>query len=321
MLNTIDYEKGTCTLEGKTYDMVSCHFPTVDPSDPCRLTPEEELLMQKLHHSFRVCEKLRKHIKMLLSHGCMYKVSNHNLLFHASCPLNEDGSLREVEIYQGKKYSGRELMHRIGIMIRAAFNSDSDANLRQFAKDYFLYLWCGKDSPLFDKSKMATFERYFLSDKETYKEEKGYYFQLRNSEEICDRIMDAFNVEGPNRHIINGHVPVHASKGENPIKANGKLMVIDGGFSEAYHQETGIAGYTLVYHSRGFELVQHEPFKSAAEAIQKGTDIKSSTQLVELSAHRMRVADTDKGTELRSQINDLRQLLYAYRHGILQEKK
>lgn len=321
MLEAVNYEKETCTIDGKEYEMTSCHFPTINPNRPNELTQEEEQLMLKLHHSFRVCEKLRKHMKMLLSHGCMYLISNHNLLFHASCPLNADGSLKEVEIYPGKRYSGKDLMHNIGMMVRAAFTSDTEPELRQYAKDFFLYLWCGKDSPLFDKSKMATFERYFLKDKETYKEEKGYYFQLRDSEEVCDLILDAFDVKGPNRHIINGHVPVHASKGENPIKANGKLMVIDGGFSEAYHHETGIAGYTLVYHSRGFELVQHEPFMSATEAIQKGTDIKSSTQLVELSAHRMLVADTDKGDELRSQIEDLHQLLYAYRHGILKEKK
>ena len=212
-------------------------------------------------------------------------------------------------------------MHHIGMLIRAAFENDTDQAMRLYARDYFLYLWCGKDSPLFDKSKMATFERYFLTDKSTYKEEKGYYFQLRNSEEICDHILDAFGVTGDNRHIINGHVPVHVAKGENPIKANGKLMVIDGGFSEAYHSETGIAGYTLVYHSRGFQLVQHEPFTNASEAIEKGTDIKSTVQLVELSKHRMLVADTDKGAELRSQIADLRQLLYAYRHGIIKEDK
>lgn len=321
LLEAVNYEKGICTIDGKEYEMTSCHFPTINPDHPNELTPEEEQLMQKLHHSFRVCEKLRKHMKMLLSHGCMYHISNHNLLFHASCPLNADGSLKEVEIYPGKRYTGKDLMHNIGMMVRAAFTNDTEPELRQYAKDFFLYLWCGKNSPLFDKSKMATFERYFLKDKNTYKEEKGYYFQLRDSEEICDRILDAFDVKGPNRHIINGHVPVHASKGENPIKANGKLMVIDGGFSEAYHHETGIAGYTLVYHSRGFELVQHEPFMSTTEAIQKGTDIKSSTQLVELSDHRMLVADTDKGDELRSQIEDLRQLLYAYRHGILKEKK
>ncbi len=321
LLEAVDYKRGICTIGGKEYDMLSNNFPTISASSPNELTAEEQQLMDKLHHSFRVCEKLRKHIKMLLSHGCMYNISNHNLLFHASCPLNADGSLKEVELYKGKKYKGLELMNHIGMMIRAAFESDTEKELRQYSKDYFLYLWCGKDSPLFDKSKMATFERYFLTDHDTFKEEKGYYFQLRDSEDICDRILDAFGVNGPNRHIINGHVPVHASKGENPIKAGGKLMVIDGGFSEAYHSETGIAGYTLVYHSRGFQLVQHEPFMSAAEAIQKGTDIKSTTQLVELSAHRMLVADTDKGTELRSQIDDLRQLLYAYRHGILKEKK
>ena len=320
LLDHIDYERGVCTIEGKEYDMKSCHFPTVDPKNPCQLTPEEQQLMDKLHHSFRVCEKLRKHIKMLLSHGCMYNICNQNLLFHASCPLNADGSLKEVELFEGERYSGMELMHNIGMMVRTAFNTDSDQEQRLYARDYFLYLWCGKDSPLFDKSKMATFERYFLLDKETYKEEKGYYFQLRDNEEICDRILDAFGVKGANRHIINGHVPVHASKGENPIKAKGKLMVIDGGFSEAYHKETGIAGYTLVYHSRGFQLVQHEPFMSARDAIERGLDIKSTTQLVELSAHRQLVADTDKGVELRSQIEDLRQLLYAYRHGILKEK-
>ena len=320
LLEHIDYERGVCTIDGKEYEMSSCHFPTIDPQHPEELTPEEYQLMEKLHHSFRVCEKLQKHVKMLLSHGCMYSICNQNLLFHASCPLNEDGSLKEVELYKGERYSGHELMHNIGMMVRAAFENDTDRELRLYARDYFLYLWCGVDSPLFDKSKMATFERYFLTDKTTYKEKKGFYFQLRDNEQVCDRILDAFGVTGDNRHIINGHVPVHASKGENPIKANGKLMVIDGGFSEAYHNETGIAGYTLVYHSRGFQLVQHEPFMSAQDAIQRGLDIKSTTQLVELSAHRMLVADTDKGTELRSQIADLRELLYAYRHGILKEK-
>lgn len=321
LLDHIDYERGVLVIDGKEYEMRSNHFPTIDPNNPCKLTQEENQLMERLHHSFRVSEKLQKHIKMLLSHGCMYTICNQNLLYHASIPLNEDGSLKEVELYNGQRYSGKELMHNIGMLVRAAFENDTDQDLKLFARDYFLYLWCGKDSPLFDKSKMATFERYFLTDKATFKEEKGVYFRLRDSEEVVDRILDAFGVEGANRHVINGHVPVHASKGENPIKANGKLMVIDGGFSQAYHSTTGIAGYTLVYHSRGFQLVQHEPFTNVREAIEKGTDIKSTTQLVELSAHRMLVADTDKGQELRSQIEDLRQLLYAYRHGILKEKK
>ena len=265
----VDYQNGTIELQGKTYKMSSCSFPTINPAAPSELSPEEKVLIGKLHHSFSVCEKLHKHIRVMLQHGCMYGIYNNNLLFHASCPLNEDGSLKEVEIYPGKKYSGRALMHHTGMQIRTAFQQDSAPEERDYAIDYFLYLWCGPDSPLFDKSKMATFERYFIADKETHVEEKGYYFKLRDNEEVIDHILDAFGVVGSNRHIINGHVPVRTLKGENPIKANGKLMVIDGGFSKAYHNETGIAGYTLVYHSRGFQLVQHEPFTSTEDAIQR----------------------------------------------------
>lgn len=317
----VDYQNGTIDLQGKTYKMSSCSFPTINPAAPSELSSEEEILIRKLHHSFSVCEKLHKHIRVMLQHGCMYGIYNNNLLFHASCPLNEDGSLKEVEIYPGKKYSGRALMHHTGMQIRTAFQQDSAPEERDYAIDYFLYLWCGPDSPLFDKSKMATFERYFIADKETHVEEKGYYFKLRDDEEVIDHILDAFGVVGSNRHIINGHVPVRTLKGENPIKANGKLMVIDGGFSKAYHNETGIAGYTLVYHSRGFQLVQHEPFTSAEDAIQRGTDIKSTTQIVEMSNRRMLVADTDIGVELRKQIEDLEELLYAYRHGYIKEKE
>ena len=317
----VDYQNGTIDLQGKTYKMSSCSFPTINPAAPSELSPEEEILISKLHHSFSVCEKLHKHIRVMLQHGCMYGIYNNNLLFHASCPLNEDGSLKEVEIFPGKKYSGRALMHHTGMQIRTAFQQDSAPEERDYAIDYFLYLWCGPDSPLFDKSKMATFERYFIADKETHVEEKGYYFKLRDNEEVIDHILDAFGVVGSNRHIINGHVPVRTLKGENPIKANGKLMVIDGGFSKAYHNETGIAGYTLVYHSRGFQLVQHEPFTSTEDAIKRGTDIKSTTQIVEMSNRRMLVADTDIGVELRKQIDDLEELLYAYRHGYIKEKE
>lgn len=321
MFNRIDYEKGTITLNGKTYPMTSCHFPTIDPKDPNRLTPEEEALIRKLHHSFAVSEKLHRHIRILLNHGCMYFICNNNLLFHASIPLNEDGTLKKVTVSPGKSYKGRELMNAIGMTIRAAFQEDTSSSERSYASDYFLYLWCGPDSPLFDKSKMATFERYFIKDKETHQEAKGNYFILRDNEDVVDGILDSFGVTGSNRHIINGHVPVHAGSGENPIKANGKLMVIDGGFSQAYHKETGIAGYTLVYHSRGFQLVQHEPFTSTQDAIIRGTDIKSTTQIVEMSSHRMLVADTDKGEELRQQIDDLEELLYAYHHGFINESE
>ena len=317
LFNFIDYDHGTIMLEGKVYPLLSCHFPTIDPANPCVLTDEEHQLLQKLHHNFLVSEKLHKHIDMMLGHGCMYQVCNNNLLYHASVPLEEDGSLKKVEVYPGQPVAGMELMETVGHLVRSAFQSDTNPVERDYAIDYFFYLWCGPDSPLFDKSKMATFERYFIENKETHAEHKGNYFKLRDDEKICEQIMDAFGVTGPNRHIINGHVPVKVGAGENPIKAGGKLMVIDGGFAQAYHKQTGIAGYTLVYHSRGFQLVQHEPFTSTEDAILRGTDIKSTTQIVEMSAHRMLVADTDKGVELRKQIDDLMELLYAYRHGII----
>lgn len=321
LLNNLNIEKGIVNVDGKDYELIDKNFPTVNADDPLAFTPEEELLMKKLHHSFRVSEKLQRHIRTILSHGCMYAIYNNNLLFHASVPLNEDGTLKDVEIAPGKFYSGKELLHRTGLLIRSAFQNDTQPQERQYAKDYFLYLWCGKDSCLFDKSKMATFERYFIKEKETHNEIKGNYFKMRDNETAIDNILDAFGLKGNNRHIINGHVPVHVAKGESPIKANGKLMVIDGGFAEPYHKETGIAGYTLVYHSRGFQLVQHEPFTSAHDAVISGTDIKSTMQIVETAGHRMLVADTDKGTELKQQIQDLKELLYAYRHGYIKENK
>ena len=276
--------------------------------------------MDKLTHSFSVSDKLKRHINIFYSHGSLYSVNNSNLLFHASIPLEADGSLKEVEV-NGKPYKGEELLQQIELLMRSAINNDTPADQRRDAIDYYLYAWCGPDSPLFDKSKMATFERYFIEDTATHHEEKGYYYHLRDDEKICDNILDAFNVQGEHRHIINGHVPVKVGKGENPVKANGKLMVIDGGFSKAYHDTTGIAGYTLVYHSRGFELVQHEPFTSAEEAVRNGTDIISINRLVELNSQRVRVRDTDHGKELLGQIEELKELLYAYRHGFIKERK
>ena len=319
VLRHIDYTRGVITLDGKEYQLTSNEFPTIDPNNPLELTPEEKMLAKRLRHSFKVSEKLQRHVRLLLQHGCMYAIYNNNLLFHASVPLNDDATLKEVEVFPGQTLSGRKLMHNIGMLVRTAYQKDAEPEEREYAIDYFLYLWCGPDSPLFDKSKMATFERYFIAEKETHKEKKGNYFMLRDNEAVVDSILDAFDVKGENRHIINGHVPVHVANGENPIKANGKLMVIDGGFSEAYHKETGIAGYTLVYHSRGFQLVQHEPFASAMDAIRTGRDIKSTTQIIEMSSHRMLVADTDKGVELNKQVADLEELLYAYRHGIIKE--
>ena len=304
LLGNISADNKEVEIEGKSYPMRDTGLPTVDPADPFALTEDE---------------KLRRHMTTMMNHGAIYNISNSNLMFHASVPLNADGSLKEIEIL-GNKAKGKDLLNSIGMLMRAAFNNDSPEDIHDYAIDYYWYLWCGPDSPLFDKEKMTTFERYFIADKATHEEPKGFYYILREREEIVDSILDSFGVTGTHRHIINGHVPVKAGKGEQPVKANGKLMVIDGGFAKAYHTTTGIAGYTLVFHSRGFELVQHEPFSSTEEAIRLGTDIKSTTQLVELSKNRLRVRDTDKGKELQSQIDELRELLYAYRNGMMKTR-
>ena len=318
LLHLLDVEHHCIHLDGKDYPLLDSFFPTVNPADPYALTPEEDDLLTKITHSFKNSDKLRRHVACLLSHGSLYCIANSNLMYHASVPLNADGSLKEVEI-DGQKVKGIDLMRRAEHVVREAFNRDASEERRQFASDYIWYLWCGPDSPLFDKDKMTTFERYFINAPETYKEQKGYYYQLQNDERIIDSILDNFGVEGTHRHIINGHVPVKTIQGESPVKANGKLLVIDGGFSKAYQPTTGIAGYTLTYHSRGLELVQHEPFLSTREAILKGDDIKSSRQIVEMNAQRMLVRDTDRGRAILIKIRDLRKLLYAYRHGYLKE--
>lgn len=320
LLHRIDLARGVVRIDGKDYALKDTHWPTLDPKDPYRLSVEEEDLLLKIQHSFESSEKLKKHMRCFFTHGSMYQVCNSNLLFHASMPLNPDGTLKTIRI-QGEEFKGRALLDRVDQLIRAAYFKTGKQEEQEFAHDYIWYLWGGKDSPLFDKSRMATFERAFLEEAETHKEEKGAYYSLREEESICDRILDEFGVTGPHRHIINGHVPVRSIRGENPIKANGKMLVIDGGFSKPYHPETGIAGYTLVYHSRGFQLVQHEPFESTAKAIAEGLDIKSTTIVVELSSHRQMVKDTDKGKELESQIHDLEKLLYAYRNGLIKEKE
>ena len=320
LLHRINLKKGTICLNGKEYELKDKNWPTLDSKDPYRLSIDEEDMMQRIQRSFEGSEKLRKHMRCLFRHGSLYKVCNSNLLFHASVPLNPDGTLKEVKV-NGAYYKGKNLLDKVDQLVRTAYFDTDDSEEKQFAMDYIWYLWCGKDSPLFDKSRMATFERCFIEDKETHKEEKGAYYALRQEETVCDRLLDEFGVTGEHRHIINGHVPVRSIQGENPIKANGKLLVIDGGFSKAYHSETGIAGYTLVYHSRGFQLVQHEPFQSTAKAIEEGLDIRSTTIVVELSAHRQMVKDTDKGEELRQQIHDLENLLFAYRNGLIQERE
>ena len=321
LFNQVDFEKGTIMYEGKEYPLSDTHFPTIDPADPYRLTPEESEVVDKIHQSFMNSEKLRKHMHCLFSKGSMYLVTNSNLLFHASIPLNADGSFKKVRIGQ-KEYAGRRLLDKADQLLRTAYYEVDGKPAKQFAQDYAWYMWCGADAPSFDKSRMSTFERYFIADKETHRETKGYYYSLRNEQEVCDNILREFGVEpGLHSHIINGHVPVRTIRGETPIKANGRLIVIDGGFSKAYQPETGIAGYTLVYHSHGFQLVQHQPFESRQKAIEEGQDIKSTTFLVEMSENRMMVKDTDKGIELRRQIRELQKLLAAYRMGLIKERK
>ncbi|MCI6494080.1 MAG: fructose-1,6-bisphosphatase [Bacteroidales bacterium] len=319
LLDKMSPDFTTVTIDGNVYPMLDSHFPTIDPKDPYRLTEEEEELVEKLHRSFMISDKLHRHMKIMFNHGCMYNITNSNLMYHASVPLNKDGSLKEVEL-MGKKLKGKELLHSVGMLMRSAYNNDTPQEAKEYATDYYWYLWCGPESPLFDKAAMTTFERYFIEDKKTHHEEKGAYYKLREEEAVADMILDEFGVTGPHRHIINGHVPVKVGKGERPVKANGKMMVIDGGFAKAYHNTTGIAGYTLVYHSRGMVLVQHEPFSSVQEVVRLGTDIRSTTELVELAQNRLRVRDTDIGKELQAQIDELRELLYAYRNGLIKSK-
>ncbi len=319
LMEYIDKERGIITIDGNEYEMKDKLWPTLDPSNPYALTPEENDLMERLRYSFMRSERLQSHVNCLLMRGGMYVIYNSNLMFHAAVPINEDGSMREV-VFDGVKVKGKELLKKVERMARAAFDNDLDAASRAKAADFFWYLWCGPESPLFGKAKMATFERYLLSDKEVQKEPKGWYYILRDNAEVCDRILDEFGVKGEHRHIINGHVPVRVGKGETPIKADGRLMVIDGGFSRVYHNRTGIAGYTLVYHSRGFELVQHAPFTSTEEAIQNGTDIQSTTQIVEMMGKREKVRDTDIGRGIMIKIADLERLLTAYRKGVIKER-
>ncbi len=320
LLDKIDFVTRSITIDGKSYPLRDAYFPTIDPRNPYRLTDEEADVMKKLSHSFRNSEKLRKHMRCLYSNGGLYLVRNSNLMFHASMPLNADGTFMKVSI-RGKEYAGKALFDKVEQIIREAYFGDASNPEHNFDVDYMWYLWCGPQSPSYDKDKMTTFERYFIADKEVAKEVKGNYYTLRNEEAVCDRILREFGINGPHAHIINGHIPVKVAKGEQPVKAGGKLLVIDGGFSKAYQSETGIAGYTLIYHSRGLQLVQHEPFQSTQKAIEEGVDIISNHFILEFSSQRMHVRDTDIGAELIEQIGDLKKLLYAYRSGLIKERE
>ena len=318
MLHRIDFERGTITLEGKEYPLTDTNFPTVDPRDPYRLTPEEEEIMNRLERAFANCEKLQQHMRFLLTKGGLYKVYNDNLLYHGCVPLDEDGSLKEVEIY-GTKYRGKELYDVLESYVRKGFFA-LDEKERQAGRDIMWFIWLHPDSPLFGKNKMATFERFFLVDPETHIEKKNPYYFLIENETVIDGILREFGLDPGKAHIVNGHVPVKRKDGESPVKCGGKVLVIDGVFSKAYQEETGIAGYTLVYHSFGLRLVAHEPFESTEAAIAKENDIHSETMVVQRVYDRYLVGDTDAGRELREQIQDLERLLAAYRNGEITEK-
>ena len=319
LLHLIDYKKGTITIDGKEYALCDHNFPTIDPADPYKLSSEEEQLMQQLYHSFTHSEKLQNHMRCIYKHGSLFLVRNNCLLYHAAIPLNEDGSFTEVNI-DGKKYKGRALMERIDQLIRRAYFGPEGTDEKSKALDYMWYLWCGPDSPLYNKDKMTTFERYFIKDEQLIKEEKGPYYILANNADTCDNIMREFGLDPEKSRIINGHIPVRATHGESPMRAGGKRLVIDGGLSKPYHKTTGIAGYTLIYNSHGLQLVQHEPFESKEKAVQEGSDIHSRVQLEEFKYHRMLVRDTDRGKELMVQIENLRKLIMAYRQGLIKEK-
>ena len=317
LLDKIDYTKGTITLNGKTYPLLDTNLPTIDPKDPYALNQYEQDLMNQLWRSFRKSEKMQSHLRMLYEHGSLYLVRNGFLLYHAAIPLNADGSFTEADVC-GQRVSGKALRDRTDAIIRQAYYGEGQA--KQDALDYMLYLWEGEFSPLYNKDKMTTFERYFIADKDVQHEAKGAYFNLSDDEQVCEKILAEFGLDPATGRIINGHVPVRTIKGETPIRANGKRFVIDGGFSKPYQEKTGIAGYTLIYNSHGIQLVEHESFESREQAILSGSDIHNRTLLQDFSGKRMHIKDTDKGKELLEQIESLEQLLKAYRNGSLRER-
>lgn len=318
LLDKIDYEAKTVNIGGKDYPMKDLDFPTVDPADPYRLTEEEELVVDRLRHAFVHCEKLQRHVRFLFSKGSLYKVHNSNLLYHGCVPMDENGNFKAVSVY-GKRYSGKALYDALETYARKGYYSQ-DRQERRKGRDIIWYIWAGPNSPVFGKDKMATFERYFVEEKETHREVKNAYYSLLDDETTINRILREFGLDETRSHIVNGHVPVELKKGETPIKCGGKLLIIDGGFSKAYQSKTGIAGYTLVANSHGLNLVAHKPFESAEAAIRDETDIVSDTIIVETAAHRLMVSDTDVGAELKQSIADLEKLLEAYQDGALIEK-
>ena len=317
LLDKVNFEKGTIVVDGVEYELIDKVFPTVDPNDPYALTPEEEEVMQRLELAFKGSEKLQRHMRFFLEVGNLYKISNGTLLFHACAPLNADGTLKEVDVF-GKKYKGRALYDVLERYVRAGF-FDPDPVMRKRGQDLMWWLWLGEGSPLFAKSKMATFELYLIADKAARKEVKNPFYSLLDDENVVKGIFEDFGMDPETSRIVCGHVPVKVKDGEDPVKCGGKVLTIDGGFSRAYQPTTGIAGFTLIYNSYGFVLAAHEPLESAHAAVEKELDIHSHQRVVETVEKRTLVADTDTGAKMKAQIADLETLLEAYRQGLIPE--
>ena len=318
LLDKIDYEKGTIKLNGKEYTLNDTYFPTIDPKEPYKFTQQEEDVVERLKNSFLGSERLQRHIRFLYTKGSLYKVYNGNLLYHGCVPLNDDGSFMKVNIY-GKTYSGKALYDILEHYARKGYYSIDPVEKKR-GEDILWFIWKNKHSPVFGKERMATFERYFINEKETHEEPKNAYYRLFEKEEIVDKILKEFGLPVQGAHIINGHIPVIVKKGESPVKCGGKLLVIDGGFSKAYQQKTGIAGYTLIYNSYGLVLAAHEPFTSMEDTVLNETCIHSHIVMEQNVVKRKTVNDTDTGKVLRENIEELEELLEAYRSGMLVEK-
>lgn len=318
LLDKIDYENKCITIHGVTYALEDVDFPTVDPKDPYTLTPEEDGLISQLTSSFQHSEKLQRHIRFLYSKGSVYKVFNGNLLFHGCLPMTEDG--RPMHFSIGcRDLAGKAFLDHADLTARRAYYNKPGSPEREFGMDFLWFLWAGRNSPIFGRDRMTTFERRLILDESTWTEPKNAYYKYYNDPKVCEALMREFGLEGPHCHIINGHVPVKFKKGESPMKAGGKLLVIDGGFCKAYQKTTGIAGYTLIYNSACFRLVSHEPFVGRANAIRENQDIASTSVVFERLDSRMKIAGTDIGRQLQEQIDDLMALLWAYRSGEIVE--
>ena len=318
LMDKIDYANQSITIGDVTYHLDDCDLPTVDPADPYKLTDEELSVIDQLAESFRQSEKLQRHIRFLYSKGSLYKIHNGNLLFHGAIPMTEDKQLTEISI-GGKVRKGKEFMDFADQCARQAYYAKRGTPEWQFGLDFLWWLWCGRNSPIFGKDRMTTFERRLIADESAWTEPKNPYYKHYNDPEVVDMLLAEFGLHGPHCHIINGHVPVKTKKGESPLKAGGKLVVIDGGFCKAYQKTSGIAGYTLIYNSRNYRIVSHQPFDGRQNAITLNHDIDSYSVVFDTLEKQAKVAQTDNGVELQAQVNDLMDLLSAYRAGLVNE--